>query len=173
MKKINPNQTQKGAAMPRGRRPSSKSDSETEVSVTMSEEEVFGGRRSVGRSPPPGLKTFTQIKERLEAETGSGKRKRTEAHESVDDKLVQLRSLRDQLSSFLFTETNKVTHNAISFILKKWRQTEDLLVDTLVDLKVAKERPALPEIPKAPLVPVMSYASVAAKQADPMAKIRK
>lgn len=53
-------------------------------------------------------------------ETNVGKRKRMEGEgvcERVDDQLAQLRLVRDEVNIFLFNDSNKVTRNAISFIL--------------------------------------------------------
>lgn len=94
--------------------------------------------------------------------------------ESADEKLVKLRTLRDELNVFLFNDSNKVTRSAIGYILAKWNQTEDFLTDTLADLKVPRavgpeERVAVPTH----VTPAMTFAKVAASRPDPMARVRK
>lgn len=92
----------------------------------------------------------------------------------LDNRIALLRKIRDEVRDYLFTESNKVFKSVTNYLLGKWAQPEDMLVDILADLKSAEQVAKVQPKVQPTLVPEpLSFARVAASRPDPLAKSQK
>lgn len=125
-----------------------------EENLMIYEEEVLAEhskRRSVDRSPPTKIstpKSTTVEGDSASWKTESTKEKRVESpkennnnnDKGEEDAVSKIRSIRDELRAFLLKDSSKVNKSVLAYVLSKWSETEDILMDVVAQKEQLKSK---------------------------------